>query len=138
MRAIKFRGKDVKTGEWVYGDLHTLCDKPHIHTEPTTYPFAGKRSFIDPDTIGQFTGLHDKNGKEVYEGDILKMSNCNFRGVVQWHNDGYFYINEYYPSVKVDDFSPIGRMLRYDMVVIDNIHDNPALIEKGGQDETIE
>ena len=122
MRIIKFRGKDIETGEWVYGDLHVLCDRPHIHTEQTAYPYAGKRSFVDPETIGQFTGLTDKNGKEIYEGDIIR------------HKDmvkPYHVIYDEYQFSPNDGFRSLSYPKHWE--VIGNIHDNPELIEKEGQ-----
>ncbi|MCR5658907.1 MAG: YopX family protein [Bacteroidales bacterium] len=136
MRPIKFRGKNINNGEWMYGDLHILCDAPHIHTEASKYPFAGKRAFVVPDTVGQFTGLYDKNGKEIYEGDILgwKSVVCEEDGVEVFFGkvtftEGVFCIDE-------DWESSVERVLceseEYCIArVIGNIHDNPDLL-KGG------
>jgi uncharacterized phage protein (TIGR01671 family) len=135
MRTIKFRGKDVKTGEWVYGDLHTLCDKQHIHTEHTTYPFAGRRSFIDPDTVGQFTGLTDKDGKEIYEGDIVRSTNSNEFVYEVVYEDKRF--ASFGLRRKQDVFMHyFGEAIEADECeVVGSVFDNPDLIEKGGQDE---
>lgn len=71
MREIKFRAKHGK--EWVYGDLHLNSGKmPHIHSDPFTL------KSINTETIGQYTGLKDKNGKEIYEGDILRSDEYPF------------------------------------------------------------
>lgn len=81
------------------------------------------------DTVGQLTGLHDNNGKDIYEGDIVLMENVvgygSCRGVVKWDdNRGYWYTD--YKG----DYD--NRITGADGFVIGNIHDNPELL-KGGE-----
>lgn len=121
MREIEFRGKDIETGEWVFGDLHTLCDKPHIHTDKSKFPYAGKRSFVIPETIGQFTGLLDKNGKKIFEGDVIK---CGMRLYVCEFIEGGFEFRD------LSDSQLILKAIVNISCIIGNIHDNPELINK--------
>ena len=144
MREIEFRGIDIETGKWVFGDLHTLCDKPHIHTEKSKFPYAGKRSFVIPETIGQFTGLLDKHGKKIFEGDIVCKRdltfNLRYEGVVVYNSAiGCFRIHSESKGTtmrmgfEASDVYEDGQCtvpVKYDYEVIGNIHDNPELINK--------
>ena len=143
MRTIKFRGKDVETGEWIYGDLfQRIGYYPEIIV---SYPnddgkIAYKGVTVKPGSVCQFTGLLDKNGKEIYEGDIIHLKWNNYDkdfGIVKWHTDGYFYIDDNFGKFPKDKTNPIGNFfdfIRRDFKGIEasisgNIHDNPDLLK---------
>lgn len=84
MREIKFRGKRVNNGEWVYGDLLRIHGVPYIYLDPA--PNGWNDYEVIPDTVGQFTGLLDKNGKEVYFDDIVRNKYGDIGSVI-WFSD---------------------------------------------------
>ena len=143
MRTIKFRGKASRKDKdmWLYGDLIKIGDSYHIvgkddmredghHiTQDSDIP-----TWVDEKTIGQFTGLLDKNGKEIYEGDYVEVSQGGFGGVVTWHLHGYFYIKEPYKFKynEESDCLSLGEFTdnpKRKVTIVGNIHDNPELIK---------
>ena len=131
MRQIKFRGKRLDNGAWIYGDLIHI-DKSDIGIVTDYDHWSGCR--INPDTVGQFTGLLDRNGKEIYEGDIIKVDEFAMPCEVIWyektasfqlryHVDGGFNIPKDALGLWVQDYKDV-------IAVIGNIHDNPELINQ--------
>lgn len=154
MRDIVFRAKVKKPvrptlgeilpdGTWVYGELHATARVPHIHETPcSSQP-------IDTETIGQYTGLTDKNGKKIFEGDIVAFTfysdlaeharleerpEITENHVILFH-DGSFWMNR---IVVPDSLTAqlYGRRVvleslwKHRVEVIGNIHDNPDLLNR--------
>lgn len=134
MREIKYRGRRLDNGAWEYGDLVQFGQKCHTPCKCAIIPGTASGSDplckvlldyeVDPATVGQFTGLKDKNGKEIYEGDILT-DEFESIGVVEWR-DGAFFVN--FADI---DFFQIADCFddSYQMWSIGNIHDNPELLK---------
>lgn len=144
MREIIFRGKRTDNGEMWYGDLsHHTTGKVFIKDIKKGINGTFEVVF---NTIGQFTGRHDKYNTPIYEGDVLEIRKFSFEednpetqvGDVFWHN-GAFRIREIYSS---DGYDEIGNVLNElcssdgiyntwsECKVIGNIHDNLELIKE--------
>ena len=142
-REILFRGKCIETGAWYEGQ--------YIHLHKTTYCFAGSaqrdaeneihqivfeqmtdwnlpnrhlRVDVIPETVGQYTGLTDKNGKKIFEGDIVNFSDILYYIVFA---DGCFRIG------RNGQYSYTLHNIHSAFEIIGNIHDNPELLKGGGE-----
>lgn len=154
MREILFRGKRLDNGKWIEGCLINLDeDSGHVLIVPL-YHHASTMSvsriieytsaYVNPKTVGQFTGLTDKNGTKIFEGDILEYNDGYdyFKGEVVFEN-GAFGVGSYevigFSSGCCDNFADVWQLFwnqevtdepeLYYCKLIGNIHDNPELLK---------
>lgn len=141
-REIKFRGKRLDNGGWVYGSLVIINSRHYIFNDEL-------RKEVDPYTVGQYTGLKDKNGVEIYEGDIVRWIRKNmYVPGAHFHKQDIVQICEVYYNEKQFRFMKSGkfstgggfaasidfnddRAEECIVEVIGNIHDNPQLLIDG-------
>lgn len=128
MRTIKFRGKSKFNSEWVYGDLvQCMSDDIKIVNSNRPKDLSYRINDIQSDTVGQFTGLCDNNGVEIYEGDIVELLERN--GMpnickVEMCEKGYWCV-----SFGIHERIILGYIDKNQIIVIGNIHDNPELLK---------
>jgi uncharacterized phage protein (TIGR01671 family) len=136
MREILFRGKRTKTGKWVEGLLFHHCEK----SSSIWSAELDRAVWVAPETVGQFTGLTDKNGKRIFEGDILTIAR-------KTDGMGTYYVPTLASPVKVvvkwdfcgwmwETLCEDKRYLHFpdawchfECEIVGNIHDNPELLE---------
>ncbi len=141
-REIKFRGKYIYTEEWIYGNLVNI-EEDRYAVLPVINSMRGETIAmyeVNPETVGQFTGLHDKNGKEIYEGDLIKAPSGLVYTVIfgTWVHDE----KKEFPKI-IDKYEHTGWCISldgntpcelldsevYSGVITGNVHDNPSLLK---------
>lgn len=134
-RQIKFRALELDTGNWVYGGFVSIDGyamiggKPNLNDPVTRYYIFqyGKRREVCEDTVGQFTGLLDKNGVEIYESDVV-LDHVGV-GVVEYNSRrSAFRVNYRDGTAKwFIDYTLKGE--RFSIKIIGNMHQNPELLK---------
>lgn len=128
MRPIKFRGK--AHGRWIYGGL-VYSD----NIEPAIYFEVGNKvykridwAYVNPATVGQFTGLTDRNGEEIYEGDILAIEGIKYprHYIVSWNTEKLMFCIGDTPMYALLE---AGSTTMREYIVCGNIHDNHKLLK---------
>lgn len=142
MREIKFRGKRLDNGEWLYGSLLVSYFKDDKKERYFITQFSGNYTFeheVNPATVGQYTGLKDKNGRDIWEGDIFKEDGSGivrsvFRvpGGLAFEDNpvsfGYDHRAPVYPYSSIAEMQSVSWLSQC-CEVIGNIHDNPELLK---------
>lgn len=119
-REIIFRGKDFLKEEWVYGDL--VKTKNFVAIKRTNGDYFHPTQ-VSPNTVGQYTGLKDKDGREIYEGDIISIGDPNIKYITMWRSDGFC-------AKQIGASSYIGLTYWASHIeVLGNVIDNPELIK---------
>lgn len=136
MREILFRGKRLDSGEWIYGDLVNANEmrtgarrieiwvpQPDGECDPMNLEYG----VVDPDTVGQYTGLHDKDGKGIFEGDIVLFSWDDRRlySFAIVYESGEFLAKPEKETRKIWAIRISGNAKSFE--IIGNIYDNPEL-----------
>ena len=126
MREIEFRGKEKDNDEWIYGSL-LIDETQNSYVIVDNQEGIGRE--VNPETIGQYTGLKDKNGKKIFEGDIVKWADYTME--IFWGEDigiGYGFCWRPCGSNRDYQESMTGFIDEYE--VIGNIYDNPELLKE--------
>lgn len=134
-RTIRFRGKRITDGEWIYGDFFRNRGLAFIAEDGVVEnPLASWKDYnVTPDTVGQFTGLCDASGKEIYEGDIIESSFGG--GIPARHFVGYDEKEAAFTANLIGAYPNSGGIRQswidqYEKKVIGNIYDNPELLKE--------
>lgn len=134
-REILFRGKRMDNGEWVKGFYVCIPDTHYIMTgkfDSLTNGIINSEAYnVDPNTIGQFTGLTDRNGVKIFEGDIVRYGDTIHRVVFEQRN-GTAYFGLVYAACETLPFGHYQDLKQIE--VIGNVYDNQELLEVSESD----